>query len=434
MSKRNKLIVLGLAAVLLVAVVGVAILKRKATPVTVRAEVVQKRDLVATVTASGFIQPKRKVDISADISGRVTDLYVEEGQWVDQGAILLRIDPTSFEANVRRATASVAQARAQAAQARANLLRAESEFERAEQLAPQNLIAAADVEQARTQLMVAQAQMEAAEHGVSQAEAVLTEAEEQLRKTTIAAPMSGQVTRLNIQVGETAVVGTMNNAGSLLLTIADLTAMEARVRVGETDIPFIKHGDSAIVRIDAYPDREFPGEVVRISNSAVNAPSTRGATSQQTAQAIDFEVIVALDEPPADLRPDLTATADIITASRKDVLTVPILAVTVRDENGERFQADAEDDGAPTGPEEDPVEVEGVFVIRDGRPEWAPVTLGIVGDWYFEVLQGVQLGDSVVAGPYTAVRDLDAGATIQISSTATPTQGTSSEKPDAEAR
>src|SRR5690606_36495307 len=124
-------------------------------------------------------------------------------------------------------------------QARANLLRAESEFERAEQLAPQNLIPAAEVEQARTQLMVSQAQMEAAEHGVSQAQAVLSEAEEQLRKTTIAAPMSGQVTRLNIQVGETAVVGTMNNAGSLLITIADLTAMEARVRVGETDIPFI---------------------------------------------------------------------------------------------------------------------------------------------------------------------------------------------------
>src|SRR5690606_38557589 len=152
--------------------------------------------------------------------GRVTDLYVEEGQWVDRGDLLLRIDPTSFEANVRRATASVAQARAQAAQARANVLRAEGELTRAEQLAPQNLISSADLEQARTQVMVTQAQMEAAEHGVSQAEASLAEANEQLRKTTISAPMSGHVIRLNIEVGETAIVGTMNNAGSLLITIA----------------------------------------------------------------------------------------------------------------------------------------------------------------------------------------------------------------------
>ncbi len=413
MTKQKKLLIFGVGLLALMVITGIAIARRAQGPVQVRAEVVQQRDLVATVTASGFIQPRRKVDISADISGRVTDLYVEEGQWVDQGDILLRIDPTSYEANVRRATASVAQARAQAAQSQANLLRAESEYSRAEQLGPRDLIASSDVEQARTQLMVAQAQMEAAEHGVSQAEAVLTEAEEQLRKTTIAAPMSGQVTRLNIQAGETAVVGTMNNAGSLLLTIADLTAMEARVRVGETDIPFIKHGDSAVVRIDAYPGQEMPGEVVRISNSAVNAPATRGTAQAQTAQAIDFEVIVALDEPPADLRPDLTATADIITATRTGALTVPILAVTVRDQNGERFQA-ATGTSEPSAPTEEAEEVEGVFVIRGGRPEWAPITLGIVGDWYFEVVSGLQLGDSVVSGPYTAVRDLDPDTPIRL--------------------
>lgn len=431
MTKGKKLVVAGLGFLAIIVVVGVAVAKRRATPVQVRAEVVQERDLVSTVTASGFIQPRRKVDISADISGRVTNLYVEEGQWVDQGDILLRIDPTSFEANVRRATASVAQARAQAAQSRANLLRAQSEYSRAEQLGPQNLIPSAEVEQARTQLMVSEAQMEAAEHGVSQAQAVLSEADEQLRKTTIAAPMSGQVTRLNIQAGETAVVGTMNNAGSLLLTIADLTAMEARVRVGETDIPFIKHGDSAVVRIDAYPGQDMPGEVVRISNSAVNAPATRGSTQTQTAQAIDFEVIVALDKPPADLRPDLTATADIVTATRKGALTVPILAVTVRDANGEKFQADVET-SEPSSPDEEAEEVEGVFAIRAGKPEWVPVTLGIVGDWYFEVVQGLQLGDSVVAGPYTAVRDLDEGATIRLTPATTPAETTAVARADSQ--
>lgn len=419
MTKRKKLLIFGLGILALIVVTGIAIANRSQNPVEVQAEVVQARDLLATVTASGFIQPRRQVDISADISGRVTDLYVEEGQWVDQGTILLRIDPTSYEANVRRATASVAQSQAQAAQSEANLLRSEREYARAEQLGPQNLISSAEVEQARTQLKVSQAQMEAAEYGVAQAQAVLSEAEEQLRKTTIAAPMSGQVTRLNIEEGETAIVGTMNNAGSLLLTIADLTAMEARVRVGETDIPFIENGDSAVVRIDAYPGQDMPGEVVRISNSAVNAPA-RGSAQAQTAQAIDFEVIVALDEPPPDLRPDLTATADIITATRRDAVTVPILAVTVRDANGDKFEMDTETvDPEPTAQEEEEVEVEGVFVIRNGKPEWVPVTLGIVGDWYFEVVDGLELGDTVISGPYAAVRDLDPNAEISVTAATT---------------
>jgi HlyD family secretion protein len=364
------------------------------------------------VTASGYIQPRLKVDISADIPGRVTDLYVEEGQWVEQGDVLLRIDRSSFEAAVNRATASVAQARAQAAQARANLLRAESELERAEQLAPQNLLSPADLEQARTQLMVTEAQMEAAQHGVAQAEAGLSEANDQLRKTTISAPMSGHVVRLNIEVGETAVVGTMNNAGSLLLTIADLSEMEARVRVGETDIPEISLADSAVVRIDAYPDRTYAGKVTRIANSAVNAPTTTSTT--QTSQAIDFEVVVALSHPPEDLRPDLTATADIITATREKVVAVPIIAVTVRDSEGAIFRAVNED--AP--PDDEVTEVEGVFLLDGGTAVWAPVSVGVVSDWYFEVLSGLEPGDTVIAGPYSAVRDLEAGEMVRTTGTA----------------
>ncbi len=378
----------------------------------VRIETVGRRDLVSVVTASGYIQPKLMVDISADISGRVTALHVEEGQWVDEGDVLLRIDPTSFEANVRRATASVAQARAQAAQSRANLLRAQSELERAEHLAPQNLIAGTDLEQARTQVMVSEAQLEAAEHGVTQADAGLAEAREQLRKTTIVAPMSGRVTRLNIRQGETAIVGTMNNAGSLLLTVSDLSQMEARVRVGETDIPSVKSGDSAQVRIDAYPGQVFSGRVTRIANSAVNAPSTRAQASSptQAAQAIDFEVIVAIDDPSSELRPDLTATAEIVTAERKQALTVPIIAVTVRDPEGNRFQMDAEG----INPDETPREVEGVFVYREGVAEWTPVEVGIVGDWYFEVLGGLSGGESVIAGPYATIRELEGGQNVNL--------------------
>lgn len=408
---RKGLILVGLTVLVLLAIARFALGNQQGRGPEVRVEVIERRDLVSLVTASGYIQPKQRVEISADISGRVTDLYVEEGQWVEQGAVLLRIDPTSFEANVRRANASVAQARAQAAQARANLARAESELARAEHLAPQNLISSADLEQARTQVMVTTAQLEAAEHGVAQAEAGLAEANENLRKTTISAPMSGHVTRLNIEVGETAVVGTMNNPGSLLLTIADLSTMEARVRVGETDIPSITIGDSAVVRIDAYPGKTFTGSVTRIANSAVTAPSSN--TSAQASQAIDFEVVVTLDKPPADLRPDLTATADIITDTRKGALAVPIIAVTVRDEDGRLLRSEASATAGP--PSRDRVEVEGVFVIRDGSPIWTPVEVGIVSDWYFEVLNGLDEGEQVIAGPYSAVRDLEPGAQVRIS-------------------
>lgn len=411
MTKRSKLFIGAFAAVALLSIVGIGLGNQRERGPEVRTEPVARRDLVSTVTASGYIQPKRKVDISADISGRVTGLYVEEGEWVDDGEVLLRIDPTSFEANVRRATASVAQARAQAAQARASVLRAESELGRAEMLSQsQDLISPADVEQARTQLLVNRAQLEAAEHGVSQAEAGLSEAREQLRKTTIVAPMSGYVTRLNIQAGETAVVGTMNNPGSLLLTVADLSEMEARVRVGETDIPGIKHGDSAQVRIDAYPDRAFTGRVTRIANSAVQAPSrNQPAAAGQQQPSIEFEVIVTLDAPPEDLRPDLTATADIVTATRTGTLAVPIVSVTVRDPDGKRFRSGT--DAAPSAAQP---EVEGVFLLRAGKPAWVPVTLGIVGDWYFEVVAGLAEGDTVIAGPYAAVRDLEPDTPVRL--------------------
>ncbi len=419
MSKGKIFLLVGFGIFVLLSVGSVALGSQRDRGPEVRTEEVGRRNLVSIVTASGYIQPKQKVDISSDISGRVTDLYVEEGQWVDRGDLLLRIDPTSYEANVRRATASVAQARAQAAQSNANLLRAESELTRAEHLGPQNLISPADLEQARTQMMVTQAQMEAAGHSVAQAEASLSEANEQLRKTTISAPMSGHVIRLNIEVGETAVVGTMNNAGSLLITIADLSAMEAWVRVGETDIPAITLGDSAAIRIDAYPNKVFAGRVSRIANSAVNAPSA--SATGQTAQAIDFQVVVSLDQPPTDLRPDLTATADIVTAVREQVVAVPIIAVTVRDSDGkiyrgtEQTAAGARADAAAT-------EVEGVFVLRDGSPEWKPISVGIVGDFYFEVLDGLAGGETVIAGPYAAVRDLEAGSPVRLSSIQTVAQ------------
>jgi HlyD family secretion protein len=417
MNKRKKIVGASIVGIAIIALAGVGIASQRETGVDVRTEVVARRDLVSVVTASGIIQPKRKVDISADVSGRVVQLNVVEGQTVQRGALLLRIDPTAFEAAVRRSEAMVAQARAQEAQARANLLQATSAAERAEQLAGgDRLISQQELEQAQTQLRVSTAQLEASRFGVSQAAAALSEAQEALRKTTIIAPMDGRVTRLNIEEGETAVVGTMNNPGSLLLTIADLGEMEAAVKVDETDVPHIAHGDSAIVRIDAFPNQTFVGRVTQIANSAIQGQGTAGAGQQQ--QAVDFEVEITLDNPPAELRPDLSATAEIVTETRKNAIAVPIIAVTVRDPDGKKFQAvEAEGPGpaasstlAAAG---DAQELEGVFVLKDGTASWLPVELGIAGDQYFEVVKGLKGGEVVIAGPYAAVRDLEAGQTVR---------------------
>ncbi|MBW3629758.1 MAG: efflux RND transporter periplasmic adaptor subunit [Gemmatimonadetes bacterium] len=417
MTKRGKIISGVLGVVALAGAGGVGLASSRDKGVEVRTETITTRDLVSVVTASGVIQPKRKVDISADISGRVIQVAVIEGQTVNRGDLLIRIDPTQFEALVRRSEAAVAQARAQAAQARANLAQAENAARRAEQLsAGDRLISNQELEQARTHLRVAQAQDEAARFGVSQTEASLSEARETLRKTTIVSPMAGRVTRLNIDEGETAVVGTMNNAGSLLLTVADLSVMEASVKVDETDVPRISHGDSATLKIDAFPNQVFTGRVTRISNSAIQGPMG-GNTSTQ--QAVDFEVIITLNVPPAELRPDLSATADIVTDARNRVTTVPIIAVTVRDPDGKKILGGDEDEDAPPGQEEakDPeasaAETEGVFVARGGKAEFIPVQVGIAGDRYFEVIEGLQVGDTVVAGPYGAVRDLEDGDPIR---------------------
>lgn len=387
----------------------------------VRTEVITRRDLTSVVTASGTIDPKRKVDISADISGRVIELPVQEGQWVNRGDLLLRIDPTQYQAAVRRAEAAVAQAQARSSQARANLLQAQNASRRARQLAgsADQLISQADVEQAETQALVAQAEFEAARFGVAQAQAGLTEAGEALRKTTILAPMSGRITRLNIEEGETAIVGTMNNPGSLLLTIADLSVMEAKVKVDETEVPGITVGDSARVRIDAFPNRVFGGTVTRIANSSLRGATTGlGASPGSDQQSVDFEVVITLDNPPEQLRPDLSATADIVTETRKGSLSVPIIALTVRDAKGKKLGQSGDEEGdAPAAkaatrrPNEEGVE--GVFVMHGDSVSFVPVEVGIAGERYFEVKKGLNGGETVVAGTYQAIRELEAGAKVR---------------------
>jgi HlyD family secretion protein len=420
----KKLLIAVAVLVVVVAMGGLAVAnKGSGAGREVRSEAVARRDLAATVTASGKIHPKRKVDISADVPGRVIQLAVEEGQWVNRGDLLLRIDASQYEAEVSQAQAAVAQNRAREAEARAQLLQAQGNLRRAEQLAQgRDLVSAQEVDNARTQAQVAAASLQGARFAVQQAQASLARSRDNLRKTTIVAPMSGRVVRLNIDEGETAIIGTMNNPGSLLLTVADPSAMEAKVKVDETDVPGITVGDSASLRIDAFPGRSFTGKVTRIGNSAVqSAAAAAGGGGEQ--QSVDYEVVITLDSPPAELLPDLSTTAEIVTETRPQALSVPIIALTVRDSAGKKFKsgidAKSGEDGAAEAARletrrNQQAEVQGVFVIRDGKADWVPVEVGITGGEYFEVTRGLRGGETIVAGSFQAVRELEDGDLVKV--------------------
>ena len=299
MSKRVKWSVAGGVLLVIAAIGGLTAAKGKNKAVEVRTEQVQQRDLVASVTASGQVTPQTKVDLSSDITGKIVRLAVKEGQMVTQGQFLLQIDPQQQEAAVQRFEAALASSRAQMAQAQANLIQAQKSYERTAAIKKSNpqLISDENLEQLRTTVEVNEALYQSARHAVDQSSAAVRDARSSLGKTTIYAPMSGRVTRLNVENGETAIMGTLNKDAATLLTIADMSALETKVKVDETDVARISLGDSAVIQIDAFPDTTFIGRVTQISNSAV-----KSAAQQQTNadQAVDYEVTIQLLNTPAD--------------------------------------------------------------------------------------------------------------------------------------
>ena len=413
MTRNQKILVGVLAAAVVAGAAAFFTVRERRQAVQVRLEAVGTQDLVATVTASGNIRARRSVDISSDVAARVAQLAVVEGQDVQQGDVLLRLDPALLEATVARAQAALSQAEAQASNQQATLLRAQREYDRVFALQARDsvLVSLQQIQDGETNLEVAKANLEGARFGVNQARASLAEARDRLSKTIITAPISGKVTRLNIEEGETVVIGTMNNPGSLLLTISDLSVAEAVVQVDETDVPELAVGDSARVDIDAFPGVAFSGRVTEIGNSAIRPPASAAQTGQQVA--VDFEVVITLDETPELLRPDLSATADIVTDTRTDVLAVPIIALTVRDSVAPEAAAQESNEALAAETPGTPADVEGVFVVRDRRVTFTPVVLGIAGQEYFEVISGLAPGDTVVAGPYPAIRELEDGDVVR---------------------
>jgi HlyD family secretion protein len=413
MNKKAKY---GIGGVVLVGVVALAVVaanKNKTKATEVRIEGVEARDLVASVTASGQIQPRTKVDVSADVTGKIVRLVVKEGEMVSKGQLLLQIDPEQATAALQRAEASLASTRAQAAQARANLIQAQRNYERSLSIQKQspNLVSEEQLEQLRTQSEVNKALAEAANYSVEQAQASVRDARQALSRTTITAPMSGKITRLNVEEGETAIMGTLNKDAATLLTISDMSILETKVKVDETDVARISVGDSALIQIDAFPDTAFAGRVVEISNSSVNKAT--GAASSGD-QAIDYEVRVQLVNPPIDTRPDFSATAKIVTATRNKVLSIPIIALTVR-ENEELNAGDsAVTVGRQPSKQVGKRDVEGVFIVgTDNKVSFRPVKVGIAGERHFEVMDGLKAGEKIVAGTYQAIRELKDGALVK---------------------
>ena len=418
MSRRTKIgVIIALVALVAAGVVAFRINKKKHAATEVRLEQVSRRDLVSAVTASGKIEAKTSVDISADITGRIIQIAVREGDMVKKGQFLLQIDPAQYQAAVARAQGIVASNEAVLLQTRASRDQAQRAWNRARQLTElgDNLIAPETAEQSKTALEVAEANYQSTKAQLDQARAGLQEARDNLAKTHLTAPITGRVVRLAVEEGEVAVPGTFSRETGLLMTIADLSVILAKVQVDETDIVRLTQRDSTEITIDAYPDTTFTGRVTKVSHSAKLTPTQTASGSND--RAVDFDVEITLQAPPPDIRPDLSCTARIVTDTRSNALSIPIIALTVRDHE----KVPNESDSAP------PVdtlrakfkkkEAEGVFVVRNGVATFRPVKTGVAGDEHFEVIEGLREGETIVAGTYQAIRDLKDGAKVRAADT-----------------
>ena len=444
MSGKKKIFI-GVGIIVLLGAIAYANIRfKRVEGLEVTTEGVQKRHLEAIVSASGKIQPKRDVNISADTMGRVTDLAVEEGDRVDKGQFLLQIDPRNLRSAVQRTEASLAAARSQVEQLRVSiesskvaLKQAEDNYNRQQNLWKGGLTTRETLEKTENDLKLRQSDLRSQEQQLRtqqlrmESESATAEsARFDLSKVRIESPIKGIVTRRNIEEGETVVIGTMNNAGTVLLTIADMSVIQAEVEVDETDLPTIRMGQPAKVTIDAMPGQTFPGKVTEIGNSPIQTTGGSAAT-----QATNFKVVVTLDKEIAEVRPGFTCTAEITTAVRDNVIAVPIQATTVRevvvDDKGNIVRAPEEDkksrrpsmgaaQAAELKPGQTRKELEGVFVIQNNKAVFMPVKTGIAGEKYFEVLSGLKEGDAVITGPFASVRTLAEGAAVKQSTAAKP--------------
>jgi HlyD family secretion protein len=438
-------------AVVLAAIVGFTVYQSHKNVVTVQTGKAQRMDLVAVVTASGEIRPKTYVNIGANAFGKIIRLYVKEGDRVKQGQMLAQLENVQSAADMEAMQASLEAARTDAVAAEAalntsaaDLNRAKSDAERsdldwtrAQGLYKDALIAKSDYDmqkanhqtavaglaQAEARVAQAKAQKESADRRIRQAGANLTHAADVLKKTTYQAPYDGVITNLPVREGETVVMGIQNAPGSTLMTLADMSVITAEVKVDETDIVNVQMGQTAQVTIDAIPKKTFKAVVTQIGDNAI-VRSTGVSTSQQTStsqEAKDFKVVVTLVDPPDDLRPGLSTTAKITTATRGNTLTIPIQALTVRRQSDlvPKDEKGAVQAAAPVkDASKDKEEIQGVFILRNHKAEFVPVDTGIAGTTDIEVIKGLKEGDEIVTGSYKVLRTLRPGSSVKVDNAA----------------
>ena len=420
-SKRTR-IVLGTVAVLVIGgVVAFSVTKDRRNKIPVQIQKVARRDLVSTVAASGEIKPKKFVNVAADVSGRITELNVKEGDTVRRGQMLARIDATRLEAGKEQSEQAVQAARADLARAEADVQNARLGFERAKKMRDDKLISDQVYEQADADLKMKTAAVDAQKRRIRQQEAMLASTSDDVRKTVVVAPMDGVVTSLQREQGE-SVIGAQSFSPTVIMTVGDISAFEVEIMVDETDIRYVTLGQPAEIRVDALEGVKLKGEVTEIGSSAIPRGQTAASTSTTSStanQAKDFKVTVTLKEPPPSLRSGLNATAEITTNKKEKVLAIPIQAVVVREVSKEGKVVDPSalqaSEGEPGGvPRAKGEEKEGVFVVNNGQVSFRPVKTGIIGETEIEITDGLKENDEIVTGSYKTLRTLKDEAKIKL--------------------
>jgi HlyD family secretion protein len=377
--KRRKKLIIIFAVIIFIGIIIIFNLQsQREKSIKVTVEKAEKHDLTSKISASGEVIP-----------GRIVKIGVEEGQRVKAQDFLLKLDSTQYEANADRAQALIHSHRADLIRAEASLKKDESFYKRYQKLFEEKLISEEQLEAAKAQYDISKAQQQAIQYQIEQGQASLESAMDDLSKTVYNSPIDGIITSLRVEEGEIAMIGTMNNPGTILMTIADLSVMEVEVEVDETDVIGVEIGQQAEVRVDAFPDQTIQGKVTEIGSSALQK-----VTSSEESK--DFKVIITLENPPENLKPGLSATTDIITAEKTDVLAIPISALVLREREKEEEEKEEKKDE----------QEEGVYVVEENRAKFFPVEKGIMGEMMIEITTGLEEGQDIVVGPYSALRQL----------------------------
>ncbi len=431
MTRKTKQVLGVVVGVVVVgSVVGFNVSRDSRMRVAVQTGKVEKRDLVQVVTASGEVRPRRYVNVGANVSGRLVEITVKEGDRVKKGQVLAKVESERYEAGLRQSEAGVSAARADLERAQADLDVSKLEFDRTRKVRDEKLVSEQAFDQAEAEYKMKKANVEAARRRVAQLQAALDSTRDDLVKTTVISPMDGVVTNLPKEAGE-MVIGALSFSPTVIMTVADLSVMECEIMVDETDFRNLKLGQEAKIKVDALEGLELTGEVTEIGASALVRGSGTSAAATATLgantgnQPKDFKVTITVKDPPPNLRPGLNATADITTAKRSQVLAVPVQAVVVRevDKDGKVVDPDAIASAQPerqgntvsqVATRQKGTERDGVFVVAGDKVAFRPVKTGIMGETEIEILDGLKEGDSIVTGSYKTLRNLKDQARIKV--------------------